>query len=58
MLVDGEEVLLYLVVGEEAAGAAGVLAGNEVGLAKVAQRAEGDVLEVTYGGGDDGEGHP
>ena len=57
VFVEGDEVALYLVVGEQAAGAAGVLAGYEVGLAQVAKGPEGDVLEVAYGGWDDSQGH-
>ena len=57
MLVVGDEVALYLVVGEQASRAPGVLAGYEVGLAQVAEGTEGDVLQVAYGGWDHCEGH-
>src|SRR5215203_4797686 len=58
VFVVGGEVLLYLVVSEETAGASRVLAGDEVGLAQVPQGAQGNVLQVAYRGGDHGEGHP
>ena len=57
VLVVGDEVPLYLVVGEQASCTPGVLAGYEVGLAQVAEGAEGDVLQVAYGGWDHCEGH-
>ena len=57
VLVVGDEVPLYLVVGEQATCMPGVLAGYEVGLAQVAEGAEGDVLQVAYGGWDHCEGH-
>src|SRR5215218_1305298 len=57
VFVVGDEVLVYLVVEEQSSCAPGVLAGNEVGLAQVAEGAEGDVLQVAYGGWNHGEGH-
>jgi hypothetical protein len=57
VLVVGEQVLLHVVVGEQASCTPSVLAGHEVGLAQVAEGAESNVLQVAYGGWDHREGH-
>jgi len=50
--VEAEEGCGDGVTGEELAGDAGVLGGDEGGVAEDAEGAEGDVFEVADGGGD------
>jgi hypothetical protein len=57
VLVVGDQIVLDAVVGEQAAGAPGVLAGDEVRLAQDAQSPEGDVFEVADRGRHDYEYH-
>ncbi len=56
VFVQADERLLYLIVGQQAAGPPRVLGGDEVHLAKGAECAKRQVLEVADGGGDDEEG--
>ena len=56
VLVEGDEGLFDLVVIEQPAGVAGVFAGDEIAAMEIVEGAEGQVREVSDGGGD--EYHP
>lgn len=50
-----DERFRYLIVIQEDSGSPGVLAGDDIRLAKSSECAEGDILEVSDGSRDDGE---
>src|SRR5919199_3194954 len=56
LMVDDQRSL-YPEMGEQATRPACVLAGYQIRFAQSAESAEGDVLQVAYGGGNDYEGH-
>ena len=55
MCMERDERFRYLVVIQENSGGSGVLTGDDIRFAESTERPEGDVLEIAYRSGDDGE---